>query len=162
EGLEDRLLLHSYTFFPTQYHPYDVARGGDGNIWFTTGSSLGKLTPLGQVTYVPLPAGHWSQVVETAADGGLWFAGSPEEVGHCDIQHGFGFLQLPDTVRIVSSSTYSSYINPAAFTADMNGSVWWEDSRVPAAYPYQHLIDHLHSDGSISQIVVSVNGVTTG
>ena len=56
--------------------PSGIARGGDGNVWFTNeGGSIGRITPAGVITELPIlslvgkPCG-----ITAGPDGNLWFA----------------------------------------------------------------------------------------
>jgi len=69
-----------------------ITAGPDGNLWFTEGSGLGRLTPQGQITDFPqegvVTAGGGvptSQSVSAGPDGTLWFdqAGGLGEVSFC-------------------------------------------------------------------------------
>jgi len=50
----------------------DVAAGPDGNIWFTTGDGIGKISPVGVATLLPasIPG---AKGITTGPDGNIWF-----------------------------------------------------------------------------------------
>ena len=57
-------------------HPYEIAAGPDGKLWFTdTGSTaIGRISPSGTVTEFPVPTPNSSPGGITAGpDGNLWF-----------------------------------------------------------------------------------------
>jgi virginiamycin B lyase len=56
--------------------PFRIARGPDGNLWFTewTGGKIGRITPRGTVTEFPVPGGQAAPTDITAGlDGAMWF-----------------------------------------------------------------------------------------
>ena len=62
-----------------------IARGPDGNMWFTALNSnqVGKITPAGSVTQYPIPTADSSpQKIVAGPDGNLWFT---EEVGQIGV-----------------------------------------------------------------------------
>ena len=51
ECLEDRRLLSAITEFPLPtagFSPGDLTVGPDGNLWFSEGSAIGRITPAGR------------------------------------------------------------------------------------------------------------------
>src|SRR5262249_37919440 len=78
EGLEDRCLL-SYTInefaLPTpDSQPNTIVAGPDGNVWFMeiNRDTLGRITPAGQVTEVPLPVPAGNANFVFGPDGNIW------------------------------------------------------------------------------------------
>jgi streptogramin lyase len=64
------------TFTPFQLpagtFPGDIALGADGNLWFTQGSGLGRLTPEG--VYTPFAVGEaTAYAITRGPDGNIWF-----------------------------------------------------------------------------------------
>src|SRR5579871_2281336 len=59
--------------------PYGIAKGPDGNIWFTeqTGNRIGRITTSGAITEFELPSpGSQPKGIAAGPDGALWFAES--------------------------------------------------------------------------------------
>lgn len=58
------------TEFPTGGNPQGITAGPDGNLWFTEGNKIGRMTPTGTITEFPNGAG----AITAGPDGNLWFA----------------------------------------------------------------------------------------
>jgi streptogramin lyase len=55
-------------------HPFDMALGPDGNMWFSDpGKRMGRISPLGSVTTFPDP--RIGNNIAWGSDGNLWFVG---------------------------------------------------------------------------------------
>ncbi|HTA37620.1 MAG TPA: hypothetical protein VK760_01020, partial [Candidatus Acidoferrales bacterium] len=72
-----------FTHFPVttaNSHPYGIAAGPDGNIWFTesAGNKIGKMTTVGAVTEYPVPTGAsgLTNIVAGPDSGPMWFVES--------------------------------------------------------------------------------------
>jgi streptogramin lyase len=81
ELLEDRCLL-SYTLnefaIPTpNSRPDTIQAGPDGNVYFIESSTntLGRITPAGQITEVPMPVADGDVPFLFGPDGNIWFGG---------------------------------------------------------------------------------------
>src|SRR5213082_1244486 len=65
------------TEFPTptgSAGPIGITSGPDGNLWFTAGNDIGRITTAGSVTAFPVPtASSGPQGIATGPDGNLWF-----------------------------------------------------------------------------------------
>src|SRR5262249_31906011 len=59
--------------FPRLPHPGDLAKGPDGNMWFTepNANAIGRITPNGQITEYPAPASPSGIVA--GPDDNVWF-----------------------------------------------------------------------------------------
>ncbi len=57
------------TEFPTGSNPEGITAGPDGNLWFTEGNNIGRMTPTGAITEFPNGAG----AITAGPDGNLWF-----------------------------------------------------------------------------------------
>ena len=65
---DDPLLEYSYDF-----DIRELVWGSDGNLWFTTPSGIGRLTPSGARTHFHLPDNVTPGGITTGPDGNLWF-----------------------------------------------------------------------------------------
>lgn len=104
-------------------HPYDVAVGGDGNLWFTEygGNKIGRYAD-GQVTTfdIPTPGGLPTNLV-TGRDGMIWFA---ELIGNK--------IGRIDPLNTAAGITEFSIPTPGAYPMDLvlgsDGRVWFTES----------------------------------
>jgi streptogramin lyase len=71
--------------------PTNVAVGPDRNVWYTKGAALGRVTPAGQITEFPLPAGARAVGLTAGSDrqpprrlaNRLWYAdGNGNKIGY--------------------------------------------------------------------------------
>jgi virginiamycin B lyase len=82
EYLEDRCLLayaiNEFALPTPNSAPNYIAAGPDGNVWFTetNHSVLGRITPAGQITEVPLPAVVGNFIF--GPDGNIWLSTSTD------------------------------------------------------------------------------------
>ncbi len=53
--------------------PSEIARGPEGNMWFTTPHSVGRITPAGQITEFKKDLFETPGAITAGADGNLWF-----------------------------------------------------------------------------------------
>jgi streptogramin lyase len=59
---------------------FDIASGPDGDMWFTGPDGLGRITPNGQASVVPVPgASVWK--VTGGPDGNIWFTDRTGKIG---------------------------------------------------------------------------------
>jgi len=77
-----RGIFHEYALPPSQFVPFTITAGPDGNLWFTeimqNGSvqagRIERLTPTGTVSAYSLPSANTSATdIITGPDGNLWF-----------------------------------------------------------------------------------------
>ena len=59
------------TEFPLDSSPWGIAAGSDGNLWFTRGGQIGRITPAGTVTWFGSRLAP--QEITAGPDGHLWF-----------------------------------------------------------------------------------------
>ncbi len=137
--LEPRTMLSlTVTTFPIPLveivQPQGIARGSDGNLWFTENASgqIGRMTPAGAVTQfalpaVPPPAGSPAGTASTTPnptaitagpDGALWFTGIPGEIGR--ITTAGVVTEFP-----VPAGTGSTPVTPTAIAAGPDGALWF-------------------------------------
>ena len=54
--------------------PFEITSGSDGNLWFTEGNKIGRITPAGSITEFPLPKADSEPLgIAPGPDGNLWF-----------------------------------------------------------------------------------------
>ncbi|HTR03470.1 MAG TPA: sigma-70 family RNA polymerase sigma factor, partial [Thermoanaerobaculia bacterium] len=104
---------------------FSVARGLDGNLWFTTPAALGRMTPRGELTWHPVA--HATQVVPSP-DGNLWFttwrSDGATSIGR--VTPGGAVTEFPLSA---GSPTYDSAWDPCPDTrviaAALDGGAWY-------------------------------------
>lgn len=65
-----------FTFIPTPgVSPAGITTGSDGNVWFTAGNRIGRITPSGTITWFDLPGITDASSIVAGPDGNLWFLG---------------------------------------------------------------------------------------
>lgn len=87
---------------PANLYPGDITKGPDGNLWFTAGGTIGRMTPTGVIHKFSLPANSFSNSITAGPDGNLWFKES-DKVG-----------------RITPAGTISEF--PLSFSSLVNNS----------------------------------------
>ena len=66
-----------YVVSDSSVWPSSITKGPDGNVWFTDGDGICRITPSGQVTVVPLSSPNSSPAdITLGSDGNLWFTDS--------------------------------------------------------------------------------------
>ncbi len=97
---------------------FDLALGGDGNVWFTEGyaNNIARITPTGTVTEFPLPLTpigiHDNPVgITIGPDDAIWFLGDGR-IGRMNLSGGVGFF--PDS-------------GGWGITTGPDGNIWFTD-----------------------------------
>jgi streptogramin lyase len=116
----------------TNAGPVGVVVGSDGNLWFTEcgSNAIGKITPSGAVTEIPLPNSPGGPYGITAGpDGALWF-----------VEHGGNKIG-----RIPTNATQSTDIteysgmtgsDPRYITTGPDGALWFSERNKPTSGPF--------------------------
>ncbi len=58
---------------PAHVSPGDITKGPDGNLWFTAGDTVGRITPTGVIRVFSIPATSSGGGIAAGPDGNLWF-----------------------------------------------------------------------------------------
>ena len=115
------LTTHVITQYPlssTSHVLRGITTGPDGNLWFTDpgSSSIGTITPTGQITEYAVPNGTISVGIATGSDGNVWFASiSGSMVGSIN----------PTTHVISEFATPTPNSSPELITAGPDGNLWF-------------------------------------
>src|SRR6516225_6858587 len=145
EALEDRCLLSNViTQFdiPAEFPPANAAAaitaGPDGDLWFTAGRSVGKITPAGGVTEYPtllkLTGSHFGldpaiTDITSGPDGNLWFTEFAFASQHTGFPDPISFNQSM-IAKITPSGTITEYqlpndsSGPTGIAAGPDGKLW--------------------------------------
>ncbi len=113
--------------------PEDMTFGPDHNLWFTTATEVGRVTPKGQAClFDPDPkAGMFSLVdmggITTGSDGALWFATADVEVGRVTTSGVFRFYPLPDAAEFDAGSSSLELGQLKGIVMGMDGTLWLTD-----------------------------------
>jgi streptogramin lyase len=144
---------------PAKTWPRGIVLGPDGNFWFTEYAppGIGRLTPSGQVTSFPMPAGMLLEPVTLAVgpDGALWFGGNVfTAMGRITTDGAMTFYSArelintivlgPDgnlwytggnnTLATMSTAGVATLYkipgaNPSGLAAGPDGNIWFTDSQ---------------------------------
>ncbi len=100
--------------------PYHIAKGPDGNLWFTeqTGHRIGRISTAGTITEFALPGGGNPIGIAAGPDGNLWFTEAPP-----------GRIGRIDTSGPIAefSTGLSAGSSPGDITAGPDGALWFTE-----------------------------------
>lgn len=114
--------------------PHDLTIGPDNNIWFTTGFSLGRLTPDGQLRlFDPDPHTSPSNRISisglvTGSDGALWFATTNAAVGRMTTDGTFKFYPFPNDTFFDNGGSSLTLGQLKGIASAADGTLWLNDS----------------------------------
>ena len=107
--------------------PLGIAPGPQGDMWFTEGGSadrIGSITPAGQVTEFPMPAGVYDLWdIVAGPDGNLWFT-----YGAGATDAGVGCMTPAGNVTAYPAPTPGA--NPEGIAVGPDGAIWFTESNV--------------------------------
>ena len=132
----------SFTEYPVPPQPGDsgtlqgITVGADGNLWFTTYSYIGRMTPSGSFTFFPITRYNYAYDITPGPDGNVWFT----EV--------LGIVGYVTPAGAVTEFSVGSGINPAFITAGPGG-LWFTCPCSSGTYVY-----HITTAGSLAQYVL--------
>ncbi len=113
--------------------PEDMTVGPDGNVWFTTGFAVGRVTPDGQARlFTPdtqaNTANHLSLGgVASGPDGALWFATADAEVGRVTTDGAFRFYPFPVDAHFDDRSSSLTAGELKGIVTGADGALWLTD-----------------------------------
>ncbi len=95
-----------------------MVAGSDGNVWFTdyTNDRIGKITPLGQLTFFQLKHDASPLSMARGSDGALWFTEY--------FLHRIGRITTDGQVR-----TFDAGATPLYIVSGPDGNLWYDDAR---------------------------------
>jgi streptogramin lyase len=133
---------------PAATFPQAITAGPDGNLWFTSYSGLGRITPDGAVTTFALP-NRYPAGITAGPDGNVWFAeGAANRIGRI----------TPDGV-ITEFPVPTAYSSPSGITAGPDGNLWFTEANASK-------VGRITPDGAITELQVptlgSVLDITAG
>src|SRR6266850_1889712 len=107
--------------FPTAVSdPTSIAKGADGNLWFTEhdGHKIGRITPAGVVTEFPIGSNGGPGSITAGADGNVWFteAGGANAIGRVTPLGGVSEYAVP-----------TSGSDPTSITAGPDMNLWFSE-----------------------------------
>ena len=151
EPMEERALLSAYIrdfSVPIPNEIPDIARPGpDGNVWFTelaggtsTGGTLAKITPAGQVTQVPTPVPVSDFVF--GSDGNIWFGGA-DYIGEMTQE---GVLLHDYRIPSADESRAVTVPNGLDVTLGPDGNIWYDEP-----YVSSDIVGRLTPSGQITE-----------
>jgi uncharacterized protein (TIGR03437 family) len=94
--------------------------GPDANVWFSYGSGVGKITPIGAITLYPVGFIYYSPAgIVTGPDGNLWFANLSTEGAYA------GTLGKITTSGIITQVPLWPSFMSEAIASGRNGEIWF-------------------------------------
>lgn len=139
-----------------------LTRGPDGNLWFTDGNYIGRITPQGKITEFaapPTPAPFQDQFDPTelmlGPDGNLWYVNTNgNKIGRVTPQGQFSTFTLPD-----------HYYIPGPLIHGAHGSLWFpmQSGGYMGRITAQHTVQLLRwpskqTQGPANEMVLGPNG----
>ena len=121
-GTFNQYLVPSFPGFQRFAGIVGLARGSDGNMWFTEQGfgQVGRVTPAGVITEFPLPGGRENRPTEMTAgpDGALWFTlnNDPGAIGRITTDGVFTQYPVP-----------TPFSRPWAITTGRDGAIWFSE-----------------------------------
>ena len=134
----------SFTEYPIPSQQYDsgilqgITVGPDGNLWFTTYSYIGRMTPSGAFTFFPITRYNYAYDITPGPDGNVWFT----EVGGI-----VGYVTPAGAVTEFSAGGLS--IDPYFITAGPGG-LWF----TAIGYPNTNYVYEITTGGSLAQYLL--------
>lgn len=118
---------------PASTAPEKITAGGDGNLWFTDGSGIGRITTGGTFTEFPV-AGDSPSGITAGPDGNVWFTqengygGGPGLVGRIGRITPAGVISLFPLPEAPPSAYAVDGSQPEQITTGPDGNLWYTDS----------------------------------
>jgi virginiamycin B lyase len=117
---------------------HSITAGRDGNMWFIagprdlTGFQIGRVTPRGQTTFWPLPAGSLPGDLAAGPDGNLWFTDTARHYGPDPGDKGvpenkIGRVTMEGVTNEFALPTPDG--DPNGITPGPDGTMWFTESR---------------------------------
>jgi streptogramin lyase len=141
---------------PIKATPSGIAKGPDGNLWFSLeqSKSVGRLTPSGVFTLYPLPTSGNLGGITAGPDGNVWFT-----------EYTANKIAKITPTGVITEYTLPSSSGVAGITAGSDGNLWFAESaanrigrittsgvitifNVPTASAFPHGIN-LGTDGNV-------------
>src|SRR5688500_3292966 len=94
--------------------PKGIAAGPDGNLWFTNGNSIGRITPAGVVSIFTDPSISSARGIAAGPDGNLWFT-----------NQGNNSIGRITPGGVVSNFADPSIGSPSGIASGPDGNLWF-------------------------------------
>jgi streptogramin lyase len=114
------------TEFPVAASPGSIAAGPHGDLWFTQGNKIGRITTTGEITEFPVP-GNPSGIT-AGPDDNIWFT----ESGNNKIGQINAFGQITEFAKPSSGPS----VSPRGIAVGPDGNLWFAESNFAPAPNY--------------------------
>jgi virginiamycin B lyase len=127
--------------------PHRIAKGTDGNMWFTeqTGHRIGRINPAGTIAEFDLPNGGNPMGLAAGPDGKMWFTESPG--------HRIGRIDAAGKI-VEFSAGLSANGSPGEITAGPDGALWFGEDVSLSDGTYGSKIGRITTAGTIAEFVL--------
>ncbi len=97
-----------------------ISAGPDGNLWFTDGNFIGRITPAGAMSHFTDPSIEQPQGIAAGSDGNIWFTNQ-------GVYPAGGSIGRITPAGVVSHFTDASIQQPTGIAAGPDGNLWYTD-----------------------------------
>jgi streptogramin lyase len=115
-----------------------ITTGPDGALWFTDGSSIGRMTTAGAFSFYAVARGA-PQMITAGPDGALWFTNSTGTAG--------GWIGRISTAGVITRYDDPSIIRPGGITTGPDGALWFANS---ASFSFPGSIGRITTAGVVT------------
>ena len=111
--------LTEYSIPTADSEPGQITLGSDGNLWFTEGSQIGRITPSGSITEYALPTPVLFPLDITAGpDGNLWFTVTEFDTGTSALG------RITTSGVVVEFPLSGVLLEPCGIASGSDGNLW--------------------------------------
>ena len=114
------LRSEDFTLYPVPLSFFQlsfITTGPDGNLWFTGGNQIGRMTSDGVVTAFPLPPVSSPSGITVGPDGNLWFSNSgTSTIGRISTTGDITLFPVP-----------TEFSSPVGITSGPDGALWFTE-----------------------------------
>jgi virginiamycin B lyase len=151
-----RGIFHEYALPPSQFVPGTITAGPDGNLWFSVGDKIARITPMGKISEFPLPSANTSlSSITKGPDGKLWFTEQQSKIGRMTLtgkvsEFSLPLHQYPAGPDPTKEPAGYAQGEPLAITAGPDGNLWFTEFQYDKTGTTAGKIGRITTAGNIS------------